>query len=156
MVKITKTNKQRINLCYLPLLKSSSLPDIICCHLRRFAWHHHFLPSPAFFPAYPIRAHLSVYLLPQAGRASFVWVDTSKAGTWERKGLISTIHIVPHDAGSGGRWPDRGHLVCCTKMHIFLFQLLWDVKGLGEGTVVDHSDIWIPKRTEGGGGGVTD
>ena len=90
MVKITKTNKQRINLCYLPLLKSSSLPDIICCHLRLLAWHHHLLPSPAFFPAYPIRAHLSVYLLPQAGRASFVWMDTSKAGTWERKGLIST------------------------------------------------------------------
>ena len=51
--------------------------------------------------------------------------------SWDLREKRVNIHIVPHDAGSGGRWPDRGHLVCCTKMHNFLFQLLWSVKGLG-------------------------
>ena len=51
--------------------------------------------------------------------------------SWDLRENRVNIHTVPHDAGSGGRWPDRGHLVCCTKMHNFLFQLLWDVKGSG-------------------------
>ena len=90
MVKITKTNKQRINLCYLPLAFKELKPT----------WHHLLSPetvcltSPltAFACFLPCLSYPCPPLcLPFApSRASFVWMDTSKAGTWERKGLIST------------------------------------------------------------------